>query len=86
MELWKFGDYKSYTSLNLLSAILDFPTPKGDMDGSKVGLAFWQEDDLPKIARYCEKDVEATVNLLLRYMRIPILEEHQVIHVDDQTT
>ncbi len=86
MELWKFGDYKSYTSLNLLSAILDFPTPKGDMDGSKVGLAFWQEDDLPKIARYCEKDVEATVNLLFRYMRIPILEEHQVIHVDDQTT
>lgn len=81
MEMWKFGDRKNYTSLNLLAAILDFPTPKGDMDGSQVGRVYWQEKDLDRISFYCEKDVLATVQLFLRYRRTPILEEEQVIHV-----
>ena len=81
MELWKFGDYKNYTSLKLLAGVLGFPSPKDDIDGSEVGRVFWQEDDLPRIATYCEKDVLAVVQLLLRYMRQPILEDSQVVVV-----
>ena len=83
MELWKFGDKKSFTSLKLLAAILGFPSPKDDIDGSDVGRVYWQEQDLPRIAHYCEKDVLATVQLFLRYRRMPILEEEQVVHVGE---
>ncbi|MEO0734792.1 MAG: ribonuclease H-like domain-containing protein [Bacteroidota bacterium] len=78
MTMWKFGDYKSYTSLKLLAAVLGFPTPKDDIDGSQVGRVFWEEDDLERIATYCEKDVLATAQLFFRYQRKPLLEEDQV--------
>jgi len=81
MELWKFGDRKSYTSLNLLAAVLDFPTPKDDIDGSEVGRVYWEEKDLDRIAHYCEKDVLATIQLFLRYKRMPLLEEDHVSHL-----
>lgn len=81
MELWKFGDRKSYTSLKLLAATLDFPSPKDDIDGSQVGRVYWDENDLDRIALYCEKDVLATIQLFQRFKREPILEEHQVSHV-----
>lgn len=82
MEFWKFGDRKNYTSLKLLAAILGFPSPKDDIDGGDVGRVYWEEKDLKRIAHYCEKDVLATVQLFLRYRRMPILEEEQVQHVD----
>lgn len=81
MELWKFGDRKSYTSLKLLAATLGFPSPKDDIDGSMVGRVFWEEQDLDRIAHYCEKDVLATAQLFLRYQLAPLLEEDQVDHV-----
>jgi 3'-5' exonuclease len=68
MELWKFGDYKSYTSLELLSSILGFPSPKDDIDGSMVADIFWIENDLKRIVRYCEKDVLAVARILLKFM------------------
>lgn len=74
MELWKFGDYKSYTSLNLLSAILDIPSPKDDIDGSDVGRVFWQEKDHERIRIYCEKDVLTTAQVVLRMCRLPLME------------
>jgi hypothetical protein len=67
MELWKFGDYKSYTSLSLLTAIFDIPTPKDDIDGSMVGHVYWVKNNLERIAIYCQKDVIATAQLLRRY-------------------
>jgi 3'-5' exonuclease len=67
MELWKFGDYKSYTSLNLLACIFNIPTPKDDIDGSMVGHVYWNENDLDRIAAYCQKDVVATAQLIRRY-------------------
>lgn len=82
MELWKFGDRKSFTSLKLLAAVLGFPSPKDDIDGSDVGRVFWEENDLDRIALYCEKDVLATAQLYLRYKRLPLLTDEQVIHVD----
>lgn len=81
MELWKFGDIKNYTSLKLLAAALGFPSPKDDIDGSDVGRVFWEEQDIDRISLYCEKDVLATVQLFLRFRRMPILTTEQVHHV-----
>src|SRR5215207_87900 len=57
MELWKFGDFKNYTSLNLLACALGIPTPKDDIDGSMVGHIYWNEHDTARIVHYCQKDV-----------------------------
>ena len=67
LQMWKFGDYKNYTSLDLLCAVFDIPTPKDDIDGSQVAMVYYQEGDLDRIIRYCEKDTLALANLMLRY-------------------
>ncbi len=74
MELWKFGDYKHYTSLALLCEVFQIPTPKDDIDGSQVGMVYWQQNDLERIAVYCEKDILATAQLLLRYKGEPLIK------------
>lgn len=66
MDMWKFGDYKHYTSLDLLCNVLGVPTSKGDMDGSQVAKVFYKERDIERIVRYCEKDVLATAQVYLR--------------------
>lgn len=74
MELWKFGDYKNFTSLNLLAQILNIPTPKDDIDGSMVAEVYYKENDLERIKTYCEKDV-ITVAQVFRKMRYePLLD------------
>ncbi|OCX53448.1 3'-5' exonuclease [Mucilaginibacter sp. PPCGB 2223] len=78
MELWKFGDYKSYTSLSLLTEIFNIPTPKDDIDGSMVGHVYWQESDLPRICIYCQKDVVATAQLLLRFRGSALIAEENI--------
>lgn len=85
MELWKFGDRKNFTSLKLLAALLGFPSPKDDIDGSDVGRVYWSEKDLSRIAHYCEKDVLATIQLFRRYQRKPLLTEEQYTHVDRES-
>ena len=66
MELWKFGDYKHYTSLALICTLLGIPTPKDDIDGSQVAGIYYNEGDIKRIALYCEKDVLALARLFLR--------------------
>jgi 3'-5' exonuclease len=66
MELWKFGDFKSYTALNLLAYTLGVPTPKDDIDGSMVGEVYWKEKDLTRIVVYCQKDVLTVAQVYLR--------------------
>lgn len=78
MNFWKFGDFKSFTSLDLLTAVLEIPSPKDDIDGSEVGRVFWQEKDYARIAKYCEKDVVATAQVLLRFSGEPLLAENAV--------
>ncbi len=78
MELWRFGDYKSYTSLKLLTHIFGIPSPKDDIDGSQVAEIFWNEKDLLRIVRYCEKDVLAIAQLLLRYKGLDIITPENV--------
>jgi predicted PolB exonuclease-like 3'-5' exonuclease len=68
MQLWAFGDYKSYTRLALLAEVLGIPSPKDDISGEDVSRVYWQERDLPRIVRYCQKDVETTVRVFMRLM------------------
>ena len=74
LELWKFGDYKHYTSLHLLTHILGIPSPKGDIDGSKVAEVYYKEKDLERIVKYCERDVWAVAQIMLKFQNKPILE------------
>ncbi len=81
LHLWRFGDYKHYTSLKLLAAVLGVPSPKDDIDGSKVGEVFWTEKNLERIALYCGKDVATVANVILRFKNLPLLTEEQIIFV-----
>ncbi|MBW6479695.1 MAG: 3'-5' exonuclease [Bacteroidales bacterium] len=78
MELWKFGDYKNYTSLALLAAIFGIPTPKDDIMGSDVARVYWKENDLKRIAVYCNKDVVTTARLFLKYSFRGELEDENI--------
>lgn len=79
MEMWKFGDYKHYTSLDLLLALFDIPTSKGRMDGSMVNEVYYKEKDLPKIAEYCIADVIAVAQLYLKMKGMPLIEQKNIL-------
>ena len=70
LQLWKFGDYKHYTSLPLLCELFDIPTPKDDIDGSQVADVYYKEKDVDRIAKYCEKDVVATAKIYCKMKQI----------------
>ena len=78
MELWKFGDYKHYTSLKLLSHILGIPSPKEDMDGSMVKDVFYKENDIDRIIAYCELDVVTTAQVFLRMRNEELLTDDEI--------
>lgn len=73
LELWKFGDKKNYTSLDLLAALFDIPSSKDDFDGSMVSDCFYRENDTERIRQYCEKDVIVTAQLFLRFKNLPVI-------------
>lgn len=79
LQLWKFGDYKNYTSLGLLTAIFNIPTPKDDIDGSMVNQVYWEEKDVERIKIYCEKDVVALTQLFLRYRNEDLVKEENIV-------
>ena len=81
LDLWKFGDYKHYTSLKLLTHILGIPSPKDDIDGSEVRSVYYEEGDIDRILIYCEKDTLAVAQILLRLRNEKLLEPHEVISV-----
>ena len=78
MELWKFGDYKSYTSLNLLAAVFNIPTPKDDIDGSQVYSVYYEEKNLERIVKYCQKDVLTVAQLLIKYRGEELIKEKNI--------
>ncbi|MEO7311890.1 MAG: ribonuclease H-like domain-containing protein [Chitinophagaceae bacterium] len=78
MQFWKFGDFKNYISLNLLAACLGVESPKDDIDGSMVGAVYWEEQNLPRIMHYCQKDVVTVGQVVLKMKNLPLLEEAQV--------
>lgn len=78
MELWKFGDYKSYVSLELLAHVFGIPTPKDDIDGSMVAAIYHQEKDLARIVKYCEKDVLTLANVFRKMRQEGLLNKFEL--------
>jgi uncharacterized protein YprB with RNaseH-like and TPR domain len=78
MELWKFGAYRHYISLALMAEILDIPNPKDDIDGSQVGKVYYEDRDINRIVRYCEKDVLTVAQILLRLRGESLIPEENV--------
>ncbi|MEQ6125096.1 3'-5' exonuclease [Pseudotenacibaculum sp. MALMAid0570] len=81
MDLWKFGDYKHFTSLQLLTAVLGIPSPKDDIDGADVGKVYYQEKNLERIVSYCEKDTIAVAQLLLRFNNEKLVKEDEIVQI-----
>lgn len=81
LELWKFGDYKNYTSLKLLTNVLGIPSPKDDIDGSEVYSTYYNLNDIDRIITYCEKDTIAVAQVLLRLRGDALLEPHEIKHI-----
>ena len=81
MNMWKFGDFKSYTSLDLLAALFDIPSPKDDIDGSMIYEIFYKEKDIDRIKEYCKKDVVTLANIFLRMNEFAMLSKEQIKEV-----
>jgi len=81
LEMWKFGDYKHYTSLKLLTSILSIPSPKGDIDGSEVAGVYYKEKNIQRIVSYCEKDTVAVAQLLLRLNNEKLFNTEEIVSV-----
>jgi len=78
LQLWKFGDYKHYTSLDLLTHIFNIPSPKNDMDGSDVAKVYWEDKNLDRIVKYCQNDTLAVAQLLLRFMGKTLIKVKEI--------
>ena len=81
LELWKFGDYKTYTSLKLLANVLGIPSPKDDIDGSEVYRVYYKENDMDRIIAYCEKDTITVAQIFLRLRGDELLNDNEIIHI-----
>jgi len=81
LELWKFGDFKTYTSLKLLTNVLGIPSPKDDIDGSDVYRVYYKEHNIDKIIQYCEKDTIAVAQIFLRLRNDELLNDDEILHV-----
>ncbi len=81
LELWKFGDYKHYTSLKLMTNVLGIPSPKDDIDGSQVRQVYYEENAIDRIVTYCEKDTIAVAQILLRLRGDELLHDNEIMHV-----
>jgi len=80
MDMWRFGDYKNYTSLEVLALLFNIDTPKDDLDGSMVAQTYWEHHDLERIKTYCEKDVLTIVQLYLSYQAKDLLKKEDIIY------
>ncbi|MBD0332844.1 MAG: ribonuclease H-like domain-containing protein [Chitinophagaceae bacterium] len=78
MELWRFGDWKNFTTLNLLAHVFKVPSPKSDMDGSKIYEVYYKEKNLPRIVDYCEKDVVTLTQVYLRMNGFPLVKDENI--------
>jgi 3'-5' exonuclease len=81
LDLWKFGDYKHYSSLELLAYIFGIPSPKDDIDGSMVSDVYYDKKDLPRIVQYCEKDVITVIQLILKFKGQELISEDNIVIV-----
>ena len=80
LHLWRFGDYKHYTSLSLMAHVLGIPTPKDDIDGSQVAQVYYEEKNIDRIIIYCEKDVITIAQVVLRLRNKALMTADEIIH------
>ncbi|MBK8634719.1 MAG: 3'-5' exonuclease [Saprospiraceae bacterium] len=78
LDLWRFGDIKGYTSLALICAVLGIESPKSDLDGSKVGAVYYEDQDLERIVSYCVEDVIATMKVMFKFLNVPMIAEENI--------
>ena len=81
MELWKFGDYKHYTSLKLLTSVLGIPSPKDDIDGSEIFRVYYEDNAIERIVTYCQKDTIAVAQIILRLRGEPLLQTDEIAYI-----
>lgn len=81
LNWWKFGDYKNYISLHLLANVLQIPTSKSDIDGSKVQEVYYVEKNLQRIVNYCQRDVVVTAKIIQNFLGLPLLNDQNVFIV-----
>ena len=81
LELWKFGDFKHYTSLKLLTSVLGIPSPKDDIDGSEIFRVYYEENDVERIVTYCQKDTIAVAQIILRLRGEALLETAEIAYI-----
>lgn len=90
-QYWRFGDYKHFTSLELLTKLLDIPSPKEDIDGSMIHQLYWHQQNITKeeiinrIMNYCENDIVATANIILRFKGLPLLIPTDIKQLSQKT-
>ena len=83
MQFWKFGDFKNFISLNLLANVVNVPTSKIDINGSQVQDVYYKEKDLPRIVKYCQRDIVTTANIILRFKKLPLLQPEHISLTND---
>jgi 3'-5' exonuclease len=83
LELWKFGDYKHYTSLDLLATIFNIASSKEEIDGSMIADIYYKERDFPKIKKYCESDVIVVAQLIMSFLNLPLIPSDKIISSGD---
>ena len=81
LELWKFGDYKHYTSLKLLTSVLGIPSPKDDIDGSEIFRVYYEDNAIERIVTYCQKDTIAVAQIILRLRGEPLLKTNEIAYI-----
>lgn len=81
MELWKFGDRKNFTSLDLLAALFGVESSKDDIDGSQVNKVYYQEKNLERISKYCQRDVMVTAQVFLKLNGFQKIKEEYIEYV-----
>jgi len=81
LELWKFGDYKTFTSLKLMAHVLGIPSPKDDIDGSQVRHVYYEDNDIDRIVTYCEKDTITVAQILLKLRNEVLLDDSEILSV-----
>lgn len=86
LDLWRFGDYKHYTSLELLANIFGLPSPKEDMNGSQVGKVYWEDRNIERISEYCINDVVTICQLLLKYKGLQTIPETNIDIIEAYNT
>jgi DNA polymerase elongation subunit (family B) len=84
LEMWRFGDYKNYTSLQLLCHVLNIPSPKDNLDGSMVSDAYWHKEDLDSIVVYCQKDVVTVIQIMMKFAGLPIFSQDKIEYINQR--